>query len=155
MRELSAQQLVGTWSLIIYERRHLGVRIFPFGEDAAGWLQYGADGRVSATLSRRHRPHFAQPPAADWSAPPGPWAEAAMTYVAYTGRYALEAARVSHMVDASLYPNWTGTTLHRWATLTREDGEERLLLDTAPPGTDDPQTIVSRLLWRRWQASAA
>lgn len=145
-----AALVVGTWELLRYERRHRGAVLLPFGEDAVGWLQYGADGRVSATLARRQRPHFATPPAPDWSGDTTAWAQAAMTYVAYTGRYAVRGTEVRHHVDACLYPDWTGTTLVRWATLSHESGEQRLLLDTAPPGADDPEKVVSRLLWRRW-----
>ena len=146
-----AARMVGTWELLRYERRHRGSVLLPFGEDAMGWLQYGGDGRVSATLARRRRPPFAAPPAPDWSGDETAWAQAAMTYVAYTGRYQVEGLRVSHHVDACLYPNWTGITLLRWATLSMVDGEQRLLLDTAPPGEDDdPEKVVSRLWWRRW-----
>ncbi len=144
-----AAAIVGSWSLIAYSRRQHGTIIWPFGEDAQGYLQYGADGRVSATLARRQRPAFATAPAADWRGDAIAWAEAAMSYVAYTGRYAVDGARVSHLVDLSLYPNWTGTTLLRWASLEGTGAEQQLRLETAPPGAHPPDLLVSSLLWRR------
>ena len=145
-----AALVVGSWSLIDYRRTQGDSVVLPFGADPVGFLQYGAEGRMSATLARRERPPLTAPVDAYWRGDPGEWAEAAMTYVAYTGRYVVEGDRVSHVVDACLYPNWTGTTLTRWASLVERDGETLLLLDTAPPGARDPQALVSHLLWRRW-----
>lgn len=147
-----AARIVGTWSLIDYRRTRGGDVIFPFGTEPVGFLQYGADGRVSATLARADRPPLAAQPNPDWSGDPHEWAKAAMTYVAYTGRYEVEGDRVAHFVDASLYPDWTGTTLTRWASLFEQDGETRLLLVTTPPDAPPGDSLVSHLLWRRWRA---
>lgn len=144
-----ATVIVGSWSLIDYRRCRQGEVVLPFGADPLGYLQYGADGRVSATLARRHRQPFTTAPAADWRGDEAAWAEAAMTYIAYTGRYAVEGAQVSHHVDLCLYPNWTGTTLRRWASFEESGGERLLRLDTAPPGVRAPELLVSSLLWRR------
>jgi hypothetical protein len=145
-----ATLIIGTWSLIDYRRTKGEVVVLPFGADPLGFLQYGAEGRMSATLAHRSRPSLSTPPGADWRGDPAEWAEAAMSYVAYTGRYQVEGDRVSHFVDASLYPNWTGTTLLRWASLVEREGETLLLLVTAPPGPPDKDALVSHLLWRRW-----
>jgi hypothetical protein len=145
-----AALIVGTWSLIDYRRARGRAVVLPFGEDPVGFLQYGADGRVSATLARRERVPLSAAPGADWRGDPAEWAEAAMSYVAYTGRYRVEGDRVLHFVDASLYPNWTGTTLTRWASLVEAGDETRLLLVTAPPEARNDDNLVSHLLWRRW-----
>ena len=145
-----ATLITGTWQLIDYRRTQGESVVLPFGADPVGFLQYGADGRMSATLARRSRAPLSTPPGADWRGDPAEWAEAAMSYVAYTGRYRIEGDRVSHFVDASLYPNWTGTTLVRWASLVEREGETLLLLVTAPPDAPDRDSLVSHLLWRRW-----
>ena len=150
-----AALVIGSWSLIDYRRTRGNDVVLPFGPDPVGYLQYGADGRMSATLARRHRPPLAKPVDAYWRGDPAEWAEAAMTYVAYTGRYVVDGDRVTHAVDACLYPNWTGTTLTRWASLVDRDGETLLLLDTAPPGAREPETLVSHLLWRRCQGAVS
>jgi len=144
-------ELVGTWTLIDYWRTRGAQLVRPLGNDPVGFLQYGPDGRVSATLARRERPHFNDPPGIDWRGDRDAWAEAAMSYVAYTGRYAIQGERVEHFVDVSLYPNWTGTTLTRWASFYEVAGERRLLLVTAPPGAPDDDAPVSHLQWRRWR----
>jgi hypothetical protein len=145
-----ATLVLGSWSLIDYRRTRRNQVVLPFGPDPVGYLQYGAEGRMSATLSRRSRPPLQTPIDANWRGDPGEWAEAAMSYVAYTGRYAVEDDRVTHFVDACLYPNWVGTTLTRWASLVERNGETLLQLDTAPPGSGDTDALVSHLLWRRW-----
>lgn len=145
-----AHLICGTWSLIDYRRTCGADIVLPFGADPVGFLQYGVDGRVSATLARRERPVFNSPVDAHWRGDPGEWAEAAMSYVAYTGRYHVAGTCVSHFVDASLYPNWTGTTLTRWVSLIEAGDETHLLLTTQPPEARDPSILVSHLLWRRW-----
>jgi hypothetical protein len=142
--------LIGSWELVEYRRQDGDARLWPFGPDATGYIQYGADGRMSATLSRRDRPRFRTIPDASWRGDPAEWAEAAMTYVAYTGTFRLDGNRVEHHVDACLYPNWVGTVLTRWAHFEPRDGEQLLKLVAAPFRGPAGQEVVSELWWRRW-----
>lgn len=150
---VSREALIGSWELVDYRRRQGDTTIWPFGEDAIGFIQYGEDGRMSATLSRRARPPLVTIPDAHWRADPGEWAEAAMSYVAYTGTYALEGDRVEHRVEASLYPNWVGTLLVRWASFEPRGGETLLKLVAAPFVGPGGAPVVSELWWRRWSAA--
>lgn len=143
-------RLLGSWELVDYHRRQGDRIIWPFGKDATGFIQYGGDGRMSATLSHRVRPPLAVVPDAYWRGDAQPWAEAAMTYVAYTGTYRLAGDRVEHHVEASLYPNWIGTVLTRWASFEMRDGEPLLRLLAAPFIGPDGDEVISELWWRRW-----
>lgn len=142
--------VVGSWELVSYSRTQGGQTIHPFGTDAIGFLQYGAEGRVSATLSRRHRAPFATLPDPYWRADPRELAEAAASYVAYTGTYAIDGNRVEHHVDSALYPNWTGTTLTRYASFIELDGERLLRLETTPFSATQSEALISELTWRKW-----
>lgn len=146
------EQMLGSWELVEYSRRQGDAILWPFGEDATGFIQYGADGRMSATLSRRSRPPLTVVPDAYWRADVQEWAEAAMSYVAYTGTYAVSGGRVQHHVEASLYPNWVGTVLERWASFEVRGGERLLRLVAAPYLNADGHEIVSELWWRRWSS---
>lgn len=143
-------RLLGSWELVDYNRRQGDTVIWPFGKDAVGFIQYGDDGRMSATLSHRRRPPLATIPDAHWRGDAAAWAEAAMTYVAYTGTFRLDGNRVEHHVEASLYPNWIGTVLTRWASFEPRDGEPLLRLLAAPFIGPDGAEVVSELWWRRW-----
>lgn len=143
-------QLLGSWELVDYRRRQGERTIWPFGKDAIGFIQYGEDGRMSATLSWRVRSPLTVVPDAHWRGDQREWAEAAMSYVAYTGTYRLTGDRVEHRVEASLYPNWVGTTLVRWASFEMRDGERLLRLVAAPFIDAAGEEVVSELWWRRW-----
>ena len=53
-------QLVGTWALVSFvASADDGSISYPFGDDAAGYLTYTADGHVSAQLMRTGRPAYA------------------------------------------------------------------------------------------------
>lgn len=143
-------QLIGSWELVEYSRRQGDEVIWPFGKDATGFIQYGDDGRMSATLSRRDRPPLAVVPDAHWRGDVPAWAEAAMTYVAYTGTYRIVGDRVEHHVEASLYPNWVGTMLTHWASFEIRGDEQLLRLRAAPFVGPDSREVLSELWWRRW-----
>ncbi|MEP6785947.1 MAG: lipocalin-like domain-containing protein [Sphingomonadales bacterium] len=142
--------IVGSWVLVDYRRRQGDDVVLPFGDDPVGFLQYGVEGRVSATLSRRDRKRFVHPVDASWRGDPQECAEAAMTYLAYTGTYRIEGDRVEHQVEACSYPNWVGTTLTRWIDRREVAGESLLLLTTTSPDNRDDTILVSELLWGRW-----
>ena len=150
-----ALDVVGSWELVSYSRTQGGRTIYPFGTDAIGYLQYGAEGRVSATLSRRDRARLTTLPDPYWRADPQQWAEAAASYVAYTGTYAIDGDRVEHHVEGALYPNWTGTTLTRYASFVEVDGERLLRLETTPFSAAQPEALISELTWRRWARASA
>lgn len=134
--------LVRTWDLVSFETLIDGeVSSHPLGDRAAGRLFYGADGTVSAFLSRPDRPW---PSGVEFtSAAPEDRARAALGFVAYTGRFHLDGDRVVHRIHLSLYPEMVGTDLVRTA---RFEGPE-LILSTVPVRTPGGRMRNQRLRW--------
>lgn len=139
---LSVSDLVGSWDLVSFETLIDGERTsYPLGEHAAGRLIYGADGIVSAFLSRRDRPWVE---GADFTqAPVEARGEAALGFMAYSGRFELDGDRVMHRIDLSLYPEMVGTVLVRTATLEAP----HLVLETEPVRTPGGRVRNQRLTW--------
>lgn len=71
-------------------------------------------------------------------------AEAYSSYIAYCGKYRLEADVVVHTLRMSLFPNWVGGEQRRTAELSGD----RLVLAT-PPTLVGEQVLVNRLYWVR------
>ena len=102
--------LVGTWRFISMEARSPGGEvIYPYGKNIFGRLTYTADGFMSVLLMNPNRPRFASgdPLAGTWEE-----IEAAFRgFDAYCGTYTIDEERgtVTHHIQASKFPNWTGT----------------------------------------------
>ncbi len=135
--------LVGAWRLLTWENRAADGRVtHPMGSDPVGYLIYTADGRFSVTISRRRRERFAADDLLAGSVEEK--ATAVEGFVAYAGRYSVEAGGVVHHVELSLFPNWVGTDQERAAELSAET----LVLSAGPlllAGDDQ----VARLVWER------
>jgi hypothetical protein len=140
---METNPLVGTWRLVSWENRDTdGTVTYPMGRDAQGFILYNPDGYMAAVLAPANRPAFA---ANDIGAGSGAErAAAAATFLSYCGRYELLPGRVRHHVEASLFPNWVGTTQERFA----EWQGDRLTLSTAPTLYAGHQR-VGYLVWQR------
>jgi hypothetical protein len=136
------EQLVGTWSLQLWERQRAdGAIDYPVGRDATGYLTYTSDGYVFVMVMRPGRPHFTTDSLVGGTDEER--ARAASTFWSYCGRYAAGDGRVIHYVELSSFPNWSGTVQQRAfnvcgdvLTLTVSQG--------LPAGT-----TTSRLVWHR------
>lgn len=144
-----AKALCGTWKLVAYRRTSGEEVVYPFGQDARGWLQYGADGRVSATLCRADRSPMTGPVADDWSGDEKEWADAGSSYLSYTGTWSIEEDRVRHRVDACSYPNWTGVELVRRFRFEGCAADPTLTLVTGSGEISSAALMSSELVWRR------
>jgi hypothetical protein len=133
--------IVGTWRLADYftEGPHAnGER--PLGDRPLGRLIYGPDGYMAVEYMPGDRPPLRSE---NWR-----WATeaerlaAVRGYGGYSGRYDWLGDRVAHHVEASVYPNWIGTTLIRLAVL---DGP-RLTLRAERTADRSPTPV---LVWER------
>lgn len=105
---------VGGWRLISYEYRTLDGKVtHPMGEAPIGRLVYDASGRMSVQIMAQKRSTFAKERMAEGT--PGEKHAAFDGYLAYYGRYAVDEVegKVIHYIEASLFPNWSGTQQER------------------------------------------
>ncbi|MEJ8662129.1 MULTISPECIES: lipocalin-like domain-containing protein [Streptomyces] len=126
--------LVGAWALEDFSETCQGTVIRPLGERPSGVLLYAADGWMSALLT-------ADPDVAPVASHVQ---ETVGRTVAYAGRWEREAdGPVMHLIQASHYAPWVGTTLVRDVRFS----PGRLELTAA--GADES---LLRLRWRRADA---
>lgn len=144
---MTAADLVGPWHLERFVIRFADGRapLFPFGDDARGQLLYTADGHMSATLCRADRAPLAAGLEASYAAAPAAKAAAFEGYLAYAGRWRLEAGPdgpiVIHRVDFALTPDLVGRENRRHARLT--DGRLHLTYTlAAKSGVDRRYTLT-------------
>src|SRR5450432_1755760 len=115
--------LIGSWTLVSCEIATSSNDVLhPLGKDPVGYLIYGLDGLVSATLMSRDRAPFQGTDPAGGT--PEELASAAHSFIGYVARYEILEDRVLHHVTASFFPNYLGTTLERRFEL---DGDELVL----------------------------
>jgi Lipocalin-like domain len=140
------EQLVGAWALTSYVVRdtETGVEDRPFGERPLGLILYTPDGYMSAQLQRPERLPFA---GGDLSrATPNEYSAAGSSYIAYSGRFFVEAENIlSHEMAVSFFPNWLGQRQVRVAELNGE----RLQLSTDGPQRFNGVMKTATLTWRR------
>ncbi len=114
---IRASDVVGSWRLQRWVVEYPDGRApqYPFGEDADGLLVYGADGWMSAFMSRRQRTPLSAPSARDASL--ASRAHAFEEILAYTGRWSMDGDELHHQVLLSLNPTLIGTRQVRTAQL--------------------------------------
>ncbi len=138
--EITADRLVGTWSLVrATSTTAAGDRNQnPYGASPSGLLTYSASGRVMALISFGGRKPLSVRAKAEEKA------DAFDTFLAYAGRYSLLGNRVTHHVEVSSIQNYVNRDLVR--TVTFEN--DRMTLVTPPtPVNGKVQTL--ELTWQR------
>ena len=135
--------LVGAWCLVAWRRVAAdGSVAYPFGSDALGRLVYTADGFMAATVARAERPPFAAGDIGGGTVEER--AAAAEDYIAYCGRYEFDGGTVTHHIELSLFPNWTGTDQARTVRL---EGDQLTL--RTPPILFGGAAMEHELDWER------
>lgn len=109
---LASNPLIGTWRLLSYEQRDSSGDISrPFGENPAGYLFYGADGYMSVSIMPMGRPNFLSTKIGAGTTEEK--IAAFDTYTSYCGTYEIKGDTVTHHIELSLYPNWSGLDQQR------------------------------------------
>lgn len=144
MSELRASDIVGSWLLVEWRIDYPDDRpsAWPFGKDAVGLLVYGADGWMTATMSRRERTALSAVSALQ--ADEAGKARAFQEYLTYAGRWRVAAGRIAHDVEMSLNPVLIGTRQWREAAF---DGERLKLGAVEHLGAG--LSRHHRIVWRR------
>ncbi|MCZ0716832.1 lipocalin-like domain-containing protein [Aerococcus kribbianus] len=133
------EQMIGTWKLISYQSEdESGNTIYPFGEDARGFIMYNPDGYMSAQLTKVGRPAYASGDIHTGTTEE--MATAAHGYMAYSGRFELdeEKGEVTHHMDVSMNPTWEGQAQPRLATI---EGDKLTVINGERP--------EDKLIWQR------
>lgn len=134
----------------------------PFGGNVRGFLHYHPAGWMSATLMEQNRTEVSDDRlavntvrrqlrgtdaelTAEMQSIVSPYFLAAVGYIAYCGPFEVDEQQVHHRVEASLRPQWLGTTLSRNYEFI-DDGDGLIL-------TAADEQAVDRLAWRRLEAS--
>lgn len=138
------ESLCGAWKLVHWRRvAPDGTTSYPLGGSATGQLLYTPDGRMAVHMAAADRAPL------DSTDPLGGTADeraaAYSGYLAYFGTYSVSEGTVTHVLDASLYPNWSGTEQVR--PLVFEDGN--LVLRTPPMTLPDGSVVVNEMAWTR------
>ncbi len=139
---------VGSWDLVSVENRATdGSVMRPFGATPRGRITYTPEGFMSAQVMRDARPAFSGG-ASLFGGSAAEKAAAYEGYLAYYGHYAVDAAAgtVTHRIEGSLFPNWSGDAQTRHYRFT----DDTLTL-ASPPFDVEGRTIVVQVVWRRAQ----
>jgi hypothetical protein len=133
----------GVWRLVAWRRIEEGGDVtYPLGEDASGLLIYTADFRMAVQMVAAGRPAIASDDALGGDIEQR--AAAYSTCLAYFGTYEVQGDVVVHRLEASLYPNWSGSLQSRPFSF---DGYELVL--RTPPTKSPEGTVVNEISWVR------
>lgn len=137
--------MLGTWKLASWSTVFGGVeKPVPIGIGAAGFIMYSPDGYICVNIMAANRPKFASPDFVGGKQEEK--AAAFETFIGYCGRYEINEKEgfVTHTLQTSWYPNWTGTVQKRFVDMTGG----RMKLST-PPILSDGKEVVGVLVWER------
>ncbi|MFW9259890.1 lipocalin-like domain-containing protein [Nostoc sp. CALU 546] len=136
-------QFIGTWQLVSWENRDSdGNVIYPYGQDAIGYIMYNADGYMSVNIMMANRSNFASEVILTGTTEEQ--AVASQSYLAYCGNYEIQSDKIIHYIATSLFPNWVGTVQERFFQF---EGD-RLVLSTPPLSVSGKQQ-TAHLTWER------
>lgn len=137
----------GVWQLVSCDAVRAGGSIVPiYGKNPIGRLYYDGAGNMSVHIMRAGRPGIKG--GTKFRAGEDEMRVAYEGYEAYfsTCEVDPELHMIRHDVIGSLFPNWTGTTQVRYYAF---EGDDRLILSTAPIGASGSGATVVTLVWER------
>ena len=139
--------LYGTWRLVSYTRTIVatGERSDVYGPSPMGYLSYGPDGRMFATLGDPSRPK----PSDLAKVTDEERLKLYRTFSAYAGTFTLKGSTVTHHVDISMNQTWTGTDLVRNVAI---EGDTLIIRLDPQPNQVDGQMWTSELKWVKVKA---
>ena len=117
----SANDLVGTWTLVSSVTEKGGARTDQFGSGAKGMLNLDADGHFMLTIIGPDLPKFASNNRASGTAEEN---KAVMSKsIAMIGTYSVDSAAktLTFKVDSATFPNWNGTEQRRLLASSNKD----------------------------------
>ena len=135
----TANDLVGTWSLISITYEQNGKTTQPYGANPKGIEIFGSDGRVVVVIVRPDLPKFASNNRVEGTAEENK--AVVQGSLAYFGTYKADDKSYSLQIEGSTFPNFAETSQKRAFVIK---GDELIVSNTAA-STGLPSTTV----WRR------
>src|ERR1700712_138641 len=136
----TAQQLVGTWTLVSAVAQQDGTKTDTFGPNPSGTLMFGSDGRYALIFLRGDLPKLASNNR--MAGTPDENRVIAQAGIAHFGNYRVhEADRVLVLyIEKSTFPNWDGAEQRRTFSISGDQ-----LTYTSPGSTG----VATRVIMRR------
>jgi hypothetical protein len=137
--------LLGSWELVSFTATKVGDDkiTHPMGEGVRGKIMYSESGQMSVALVRGNRENFLSHDPLSGTIEEK--ARAFSEYFSYCGTFRYRGGMVFHDVEYCSFPNWSGCTLMRMATLNEEG---HLVLSTLPVEVGG-SIGVQKLTWRK------
>lgn len=147
---MKANPFIGSWALVssVFKGED-GAIHYPLGEQVLGRINYEANGTMAAQLYSATRPVFASDDLAQGSNQE--IRTAFINMLCYFGHYQIDEAKqcVTHWVEGSSFPNWTGSRQIRFYNFI----DDKLILRTVPlPLGNNVQ--IGELVWQRIPAAS-
>jgi hypothetical protein len=146
---MAENPMVGVWKLVSCDAiRANGTRIPIYGKHPVGLLYYDEAGNMSVHIMKSGRRHCSSD--TKFGASEIEMKAAYEGYEAYFSRYTIDTEQqiITHRVVGSLFPNWTGSVQHRHYAF---DHDHRVVLSTAPIGSEPLNGPIVELVWERTQ----
>jgi hypothetical protein len=144
---MSKNPLIGYWRLISCDAiRKSGNRVPVYGRNPVGRLYYDEHGNMSVQIMRSGRQVCTEQQDLDIN--DGDVRSDHDGYQAYFATYTVDTEHriICHSVIGSLIPEWTGSSQVRYYEMLSGD---RLVLRTAPHGTNKVDGPIFELVWER------
>ena len=140
------ERMIGSWKLISWNTVTGGVEApAPMAKGGAtGIITYNPDGYMCVNIMAANRPKFASPDISVSTV--NDKSSAFDTFIGYCGRYEVNEQErfVTHLLDTSSYPNWTGSSQKRFLELSANQ-----IKLTTPPILNRGAQVVHVLVWER------
>jgi hypothetical protein len=134
---------VGSWRFVSYiAEDENGEITHPFGEDAHGYIMYGADGYMQVALMASDRPTFPTPRFRNGST--ADKVAAFDGYLSYAGPYTVGEDAITHHVEVAWFPNMVGRD-----NVRKFEFEGNRLKLSVPPQEIDGVVVKQHLVWEK------
>jgi hypothetical protein len=142
---MQLKELVGTWKLISFKITwdKTDKVIYPFGEDALGYLIYTLDGHMSVQFMRANRTNCSTDEYKNLSTKEK--IEIATNFGGYSGTYQIHENKIIHHPLISAFPNFIRIPQVREYELVKD----LLILKCAYPKKEMRKEGLSQIIWER------
>jgi hypothetical protein len=138
------EDLSGTYKLVSSTRKILdtGEVLNTYGNQPAGYIMYGKDGRMLVLIVRDDRPK----PTSIEKTTSEQQASLFRSMLAYGGTYKFDGKSIGHHIDICWNELWTGTIQIRDI---RKEGDKLIYTTRPAPFLADSRTSIQTLVWEK------